>query len=285
MNVIESSPISHNSDKIFKLPGQPDHVGFQQFSGYVKVNDKKNISLFYYFVEAETDPTSKPLVLWLNGGPGCSSLGVGAFSENGPFRPNGKVLLRNEYSWNKEANMLYLETPVGVGFSYSTDTSSYVAVDDEATARENLVFLQRWFKKFPHYKNTDLFLTGESYAGHYIPQLAKLMVQVNRKKKVFNLKGIALGNPVLEYATDFNSRAEFLWSHGLLSDTTYEMFSSVCNYSRYVSEYYRDAVSPSCLSVMTRVNAETMRYLNRRDVQKALHARLVGVRTWEVCSK
>ncbi|KAF4384660.1 serine carboxypeptidase-like 45 [Cannabis sativa] len=336
MNVIESSPISHNSDKISKLPGQPDHVGFQQFSGYVKVNDKKNISLFYYFVEAETDPTSKPLVLWLNGGPGCSSLGVGAFSENGPFRPNGKVLLRNEYSWNKEANMLYLETPVGVGFSYSTDTSSYVAVDDEATARENLVFLQRWFKKFPHYKNTDLFLTGESYAGHYIPQLAKLMVQVNRKKKVFNLKGIALGNPVLEYATDFNSRAEFLWSHGLLSDTTYEMFSSVCNYSRYVSEYYRDAVSPSCLSVMTRVNAETskfvdkydvtldvcissvlsqskilnpqpqqqqqvmmmmreksvdvcvedkiVRYLNRRDVQKALHARLVGVRTWEVCS-
>lgn len=58
---------SSHSDKIFRLPGQP-RVGFQQFSGYVKVNDKKNISLFYYFVEAEKDPISKPLVLWLNGG-------------------------------------------------------------------------------------------------------------------------------------------------------------------------------------------------------------------------
>ncbi|XP_062091532.1 serine carboxypeptidase-like 45 isoform X2 [Humulus lupulus] len=302
MNVIESSP-SH-SDKIFKLPGQP-HVGFQQFSGYVKVDDKKNISLFYYFVEAETDPSSKPLVLWLNGGPGCSSLGVGAFSENGPFRPNGKVLLRNEYSWNKEANMLYLETPVGVGFSYSTDSSSYVAVDDEATARENLVFLQRWFKKFPQYKNSDLFLTGESYAGHYIPQLAKLMVQVNRKKEVFNLKGIALGNPVLEYATDFNSRSEFLWSHGLLSDTTYEMFTSVCNYSsKFVDKY--DVTLDVCISsvlsqskilnprpqltqvkersVDVCVEDKVVSYLNRRDVQKALHARLVGVRRWDVCS-
>ncbi|CAL5414684.1 unnamed protein product [Camellia sinensis] len=146
------------------MPGQP-FVGFQQFSGYVTVDDKKQKSLFYYFVEAEFDPFSKPLVLWLNGGPGCSSLGVGAFSENGPFRPNGQVLVKNEYSWNREANMLYLETPVGVGFSYSTDASSYEAVSDQQTARDNLVFLQRWFLKFPQYMHRDLFITGESYAG------------------------------------------------------------------------------------------------------------------------
>lgn len=66
-------------------------------------------------------------------GPGCSSLGVGAFSENGPFRPDGELLVRNEHSWNTEVNMLYLETPIGVGFSYSTDTSSYMAVNDEIT--------------------------------------------------------------------------------------------------------------------------------------------------------
>ncbi|KAK3001637.1 hypothetical protein RJ639_021266, partial [Escallonia herrerae] len=76
-------------DRIIQLPGQP-RVGFQQFSGYVTVDEKKQRALFYYFAEAETDPVSKPLVLWLNGGPGCSSLGVGAFSENGPFRPNGQ---------------------------------------------------------------------------------------------------------------------------------------------------------------------------------------------------
>ncbi|XP_057485568.1 serine carboxypeptidase-like 45 isoform X2 [Actinidia eriantha] len=317
---------SHSTfDRINQLPGQPQ-VSYQQFSGYVTVDEKKQRALFYYFVEAEIDPASKPLVLWLNGGPGCSSLGVGAFSENGPFRPSGKVLVRNEHSWNKEANMLYLETPSGVGFSYSSDSSSYVTVNDKITGMDNLVFLHNWFAKFPQYGNRSLFITGESYAGHYIPQLAELMLQFNRKQKLFNLKGIALGNPVLEFATDFNSRAEFFWSHGLISDSTYKLFTSTCNYSRYVNEYYRGSVSPTCSRVMSLVSRETSRfvdkydvtldvcissvlsqskvlspqqvtetvdvcvedetvsYLNRRDVQNALHARLVGVNQWLVCS-
>ncbi|GAB2289351.1 Serine carboxypeptidase-like 45 [Dionaea muscipula] len=322
---IEASFSSHG-DKISLLPGQPQ-VGFQQYAGYVTVDDRKHKTLFYYFVEAEVDPASKSLVLWLNGGPGCSSIGVGAFSENGPFRPKGEILVKNEHSWNGEANMLYLETPVGVGFSYAADTTAYSAVSDEMTARDNLIFLQRWFDKFPQYRHRDLFITGESYAGHYVPQLAMLMIRFNEKHKLFNLKGIALGNPVLEFATDFNSRAEYFWSHGLISDSTYSMFTSICNYSRYVSEYYRDSVSPVCSRVMAEVSRETSRfvdkydvtldvcmssvlsqskiinpqgevseavdvcvedetvnYLNRQDVQKALHARLINVRKWAVCS-
>lgn len=175
-----------------------------------------------------------------------------------------------------------------------------------------------------------------------------------------------LGNPVLEFATDFNSRAEFFWSHGLISDSTYNVFTWACNYSRYVGEYYRGFVSPMCSKVMSLVSRETsrfvdkydvtldvclpsifsqsklltphvsliiifacfyilfsfyqgsissiflflsqsfqcysslqqvgetidvcvedemLRYLNRRDVQKALHASLVGVNSWTVCSK
>ncbi|KAK4488728.1 hypothetical protein RD792_004508 [Penstemon davidsonii] len=310
-------------DRISQLPGQPQ-VSFQHFSGYVSVDDKKERSLFYYFVEAEFDPASKPLVLWLNGGPGCSSLGVGAFSENGPFRPSGNnVLVRNEYSWNREANMLYLESPIGVGFSYSANSSSYEGVNDKITAWDNLVFLKNWFLKFPQYKDRSLYITGESYAGHYIPQLAELLLQFNKKEKLFNLKGIAA---ILEFATDFNSRAEFFWSHGLISDTTYGVFTSACNYSRYVSEYYRSSLSPICSRVMSLVTTETSKfvdkydvtldvcissvmsqskvlnpqqvsetidvcvedetvnYLNRKDVQKALHARLIGVNRWLVCS-
>ncbi|PIA27346.1 hypothetical protein AQUCO_08000015v1 [Aquilegia coerulea] len=288
MEVVDSFPST--SDKINGLPGQP-HVTFQQYSGYVILDETNQRALFYYFVEAEIDPVSKPLVLWLNGGPGCSSLGVGAFSENGPFRPSGQVLVRNEHSWNREANMLYLEAPVGVGFSYSTQIET---VDDKITARDNLLFLQRWFDKFPQYKQRELFITGESYAGHYIPQLAELIIQSNKKKMLFNLKGIALGNPVLEFSTDFNSRAEYFWSHGLISDSTYNVFTASCNYSRYVSEYYRGSVSPLCSRVMSQevtksidvcIEDETVNYLNRRDVQKALHARLVGVNKWGVCSK
>ncbi|EYU28449.1 hypothetical protein MIMGU_mgv1a004999mg [Erythranthe guttata] len=320
-----SASVSASDDRITELPGQP-RVSFQQFSGYVFVDHNNERALFYYFVEAETDPASKPLVLWLNGGPGCSSLGVGAFSENGPFRPSGNALVTNEFSWNKEANVLYLESPIGVGFSYSANSSSYDGVNDKITAEDNLVFLQNWFLKFPQYKDRSLFITGESYAGHYIPQLTELILQFNKKEKIFNLKGIALGNPVLEFATDFNSRAEFLWSHGLISDTTFKVFTSACNYSRYVSEYYRASLSPICSKVMSLVTIETSKfvdkydvtldvcissvlsqskalvpqqmtdkvdvcvedetvnYLNRRDVQRALHARLLGVNRWLVCS-
>lgn len=75
-----------------------------------------------------------------------------------------------------------------------------------------------------------------------------------------------MGNPVLEFATDFNSRAEFFWSHGLISDSTYRIFTSACNYSRYVSEYYRGSLSPVCARVMSQVTRETSRFVDKYDV-------------------
>ncbi|XP_048437628.1 serine carboxypeptidase-like 45 [Pyrus x bretschneideri] len=307
------------ADKIARLPGQPQ-VNFQQYAGYVTVDEKQERSLFYYFVEAQTDPASKPLVLWLNGGPGCSSIGVGAFNENGPFQPSGDNLLKNDFSWNREANMLYLESPAGVGFSYSANKSFYGFVNDDITARDNLEFLQRWFDEFPEYKNRDLFITGESYAGHYVPQLAQLIIQSKLK---FNLKAVAIGNPLFEFSTDINSRAEYLWSHGLISDATFENLTSVCNYS----EIFRQKVirvgplSPACDAVANQferevprhlinqydvtldvclssveaqsfqlqktvkidvcIGDETVTYFNRPDVQEALHARLTS---WTTCS-
>ncbi|KAK2981083.1 hypothetical protein RJ640_012038 [Escallonia rubra] len=310
------------SDKIGKLPGQPE-VSFQQFAGYITIDERQQRALFYYFIEAETNPASKPLVLWLNGGPGCSSVGAGAFVEHGPFKPSGNVLVKNEYSWNKEANMLYLESPAGVGYSYSANKSFYDSVDDDMTARDNLVFLERWFDKFPEYKNRDFLITGESYAGHYVPQLAHLIVQ---SKVKFNLKGIAIGNPLLEFNADFNSRAEFMWSHGLISDATYDIFTSVCNYSQIRRQIQNGNLTPICARVINQVSSEisrfidsydvtldvclssvhaqsevlnklqdtekidvcvedeTVQYLNRKDVQTALHAQLVGVTEWSTCS-
>ncbi|XP_027938198.1 serine carboxypeptidase-like 45 [Vigna unguiculata] len=313
------------ADKISTLPGQPP-VKFQQYAGYITVDEKQKRALFYYFVEAEVEPASKPLVLWLNGGPGCSSVGAGAFVEHGPFKPSENGLLKNEFSWNKEANVLYLESPAGVGFSYSANYSFYDYVNDEMTARDNLVFLQRWFTKFPEFKNNDFFITGESYAGHYAPQLAQLIVKTKTK---FNLKGIAIGNPLLEFNTDFNSRAEFFWSHGLISDSTYEIFTKVCNYSQIRRQHQSGTLTPICsgvnrlvstevsryidtydvtldvclssvdqqayvLNQMTQlqegakidvcVEDETTAYLNRKDVQEALHAKLVGITSWSVCS-
>ncbi|GFP84998.1 serine carboxypeptidase-like 45 [Phtheirospermum japonicum] len=312
------------ADRISSLPGQPK-VNFEQYSGYITIDEKQERSYFYYFVEAETEPASKPLVLWLNGGPGCSSLGAGAFSEHGPFQPSGNVLVRNNYSWNKVANMIYLESPAGVGFSYSSNKSFYQSVNDEMTARDNLIFLEKWFAKFPEFNNREFYITGESYAGHYVPQLANLIIQ--SKPKFMNLTGIAIGNPLLEFNTDFNSRAEYLWSHGLISDFTYNQFTFVCNYSQIRRQSDARKLTPECSRVIKQVSSEisgfvdaydvtldvcfssavslqsqslyklqdepkidvcvedeTDVYLNRKDVQKALHARLVGVKKWSVCS-
>lgn len=101
-------PEQQERDKIIKLPGQPSNVKFSQYSGYVTVNKKPGRALFYWLVEASKKPESKPLVLWLNGGPGCSSIAYGASEEVGPFRvrPDGRTLSLSPYSWNK--GMLHL---------------------------------------------------------------------------------------------------------------------------------------------------------------------------------
>lgn len=100
-----ASPIEdQKKDRITQLPGQPKNVGFAQYSGYVTVNEQSGRSLFYWLVEAPVrrGPRSRSLVLWLNGGPGCSSIAYGASEEIGPFhiRPDGKSLYLNPYAWN-----------------------------------------------------------------------------------------------------------------------------------------------------------------------------------------
>ncbi|CAL1374415.1 unnamed protein product [Linum trigynum] len=341
---------AYEADKIVKLPGQPE-VSFQQYAGYVTVDQTQQRELFYYFVEAATNSSSKPLVLWLNGGPGCSSVGAGAFSEHGPFQPNAAgLLVHNDYSWNKEANMLYLESPAGVGFSYSANTSFYNLVNDSITAKDSLAFLQRWLLKFPEYKTRDLFITGESYAGHYVPQLAQLIVESGSN---ISLKGIAIGNPLLEFDTDFNGEGSYYWSHSLISDHTYQLVNTMCNFSQLRRESLlpSSSLSDPCEFVATQIKAElphrnfndydvtsdvclsdgesrfgsqeqhsslasrfhpvsslrskqtgfrkqeaggksidlcvqdeTFTYLNRKDVQEAMHAKLVGVISWSFCS-
>ncbi|KAL1548770.1 serine carboxypeptidase-like 45 [Salvia divinorum] len=250
------------ADKITGFPGQPT-VNFRQYSGYISVDEEQERLYFYYFVEAESEAASKPLVLWLNGGPGCSSIGAGAFSEHGPFQPSGNILLKNRYSWNKVANMLYLESPAGVGFSYSANQSFYQSVNDGMTARDNLVFLENWFKRFPEFNNREFYISGESYGGHYVPQLAHRILQSKAK---INLKGIAIGNPLLEFNTDFNSRAEYLWSHGLISDATFQDFTFACNYSEIRRQATSGTLTPVCRRVIKLVSSEMSRFIDAYDV-------------------
>ncbi|XP_020217575.1 serine carboxypeptidase-like 42 [Cajanus cajan] len=256
-----------DEDLVVKLPGQPK-VGFKQFAGYVDVDVKHGRSLFYYFVEAEKDPHKKPLTLWLNGGPGCSSIGGGAFTELGPFYPkgDGRGLRRNSMSWNKASNLLFVESPAGVGWSYSNTSSDY-NTGDAATANDMYLFMLKWYEKFPSYRTRELFLTGESYAGHYIPQLTNALLDHNARSTgfKFNIKGVAIGNPLLRLDRDAPATYEYFWSHGMISDEIGLAIMNDCDFDDYVYASPHN-VSHSCNNAIYEANLIVGDYINSYDV-------------------
>ncbi|KAH7546122.1 hypothetical protein FEM48_Zijuj01G0167100 [Ziziphus jujuba var. spinosa] len=225
-------------DRVVELPGQTFNVSFAHYSGYVTVNEKSGRALFYWFIEAVEDPDSKPLVLWSNGGPGCSSIAYGEAEEIGPFhiKPDGTTLYLNPYSWNQVANVLFVDSPVGVGFSYSNTSSDLLTNGDKRTAKDSLAFLLNWFERFPQYKGRDLYLTGESYAGHYIPQLSQAIVRYNlgAKEKGINLKGYMVGNALTDDYHDHLGVFQFLWSSGMISDQTFKLLNLLCDFQSFI---------------------------------------------------
>ncbi|OQU85873.1 hypothetical protein SORBI_3004G329000 [Sorghum bicolor] len=230
----EDSSRARAGDRVVALPGQPA-VAFAQYSGYVTVNRDGGRALFYWLTEAVGDAAAKPLVLWLNGGPGCSSVAYGASEEIGPFRikPNGTGLFLNKYSWNREANLLFLESPAGVGFSYTNTTSDLKTTGDERTAQDALQFLISWMSRFPQYRHRDFYIAGESYAGHYVPQLARKIVEYNEASPnpFINLKGILVGNAVTDNYYDNIGTVTYWWTHAMISDRTYKAILKSCNFS------------------------------------------------------
>ncbi|KAF8017746.1 hypothetical protein BT93_H2828 [Corymbia citriodora subsp. variegata] len=224
------------SDRVINLPGQPSTPSISQFSGYITVNEAHGRALFYWFFEAQTQPSQRPLVLWLNGGPGCSSIGYGAAVELGPLRvdTNGTDLLYNEFAWNQEANLLFVESPVGVGFSYTNTSSDLSMIDDAFVAEDAYSFVVNWLQKFPQFKTRDFFLAGESYAGHYVPQLAELIYDRNKdtaKYTPINLKGFIVGNPETNDYYDYKGLLEYAWSHAVISDQLYNKCKQVCDFN------------------------------------------------------
>ncbi|KAK3012484.1 hypothetical protein RJ639_007935 [Escallonia herrerae] len=281
-------------DQVSQLPGQNFSVSFPHYAGYVTVNEKAGRGLFYWFVEAVNDPSSKPLVLWLNGGPGCSSIAYGMGEEIGPFHVNkdGKSLYLNPYSWNQVANILFLDSPVGVGYSYSNTSSDHLNNGDKRTAADSLIFLLKWVERFPQYKGRDFYIAGESYAGHYVPQLSQAIVRHNwaQKEKTLNLKGYMVGNALTDDYHDHFGLFQFMWSAGMISDQTYKQLNLFCDFQSFVH------TSERCDKILDKVGHISQKYdpcteqhstvyFNLPEVQKALHVhqRSRSLK-WETCS-
>jgi len=192
----------------------------KNWSGYITVHPRRH--LFYWFFESRSDPRNDPLVIWLTGGPGCSSL-IAMFMENGPYiidRHNLSLSL-NPHSWNNDANILWIDQPAGTGFSVKH--SSDVGVFSEREVSLDLYeFIVSFLIRHPEYAHLPLFLTGESYAGHYLPALAARIADANsntnnRSNPPLNLRGVAIGNGLVDAKSQYASYATFARQHGIVS--------------------------------------------------------------------
>jgi carboxypeptidase C (cathepsin A) len=210
------------ADKISTLPHAASPLLSNQFSGYLQVGPSKYIHYIYF--ESERDPATDSVVWWTNGGPGCSGL-LGLFTEQGPWRASwdevtsSPSLIRNPYSWTRTANVVFVEQPAGVGYSYSTDASALGNLNDEVAATDHLVAVRMFLERFPERKENEFYFSGESYGGHYVPQLTKKFLEVRNsgEANLPNLKGLIIGNPFTSFASGTVAGALAMWGFQVVS--------------------------------------------------------------------
>ena len=178
-----STQSSWLDDLIDELPGF-GRPPTPHFSGYLDASEGCDLEtngpicrLHYWLALAETNPNTSPVVLWLNGGPGSSSL-LGFLQEEGPLLINATGgLMENPWSWTKYVNLLALEAPVGVGYSYCSrqlnDKKPCKNTDRYTASASRAALVDFFTNKFPQFASNEFYITGESYAGVYIPTLSK----------------------------------------------------------------------------------------------------------------
>ncbi|KAI9337963.1 Alpha/Beta hydrolase protein [Obelidium mucronatum] len=178
--------------------------------------ESPNGFFFFAFFESRSDPDEDPFILWINGGPGCSS-NLGLLMELGPCRVDegGNSTSFNPYAWNNKANLLFLDQPVGVGFSYAKPGRK--VGNSELAAKETDIFLQLFFYNLPQYSKAPVHLFGESYAGHYIPAIGRRVYrenleapQKNPNRLLINLVSLGIGNGWVRPYLQFDKFADFL---------------------------------------------------------------------------
>ncbi|XP_016077741.1 PREDICTED: probable serine carboxypeptidase CPVL [Miniopterus natalensis] len=209
----------------------------ESYCGFLTVNSTYNSNLFFWFFPALVDSENAPVVLWLQGGPGGSSM-FGLFVEHGPYMVTKNMTLRiRDFPWTNTLSMLYIDNPVGTGFSFTDDARGY-AVNEEDVARDLLSALLQFFQLFPEYQENDFYATGESYAGKYVPAIAHYIHTINPVLTVkINLKGIAMGDAYSDPESIIGGYATFLHQTGLLDEMQRKYFQKLCDECvKYIQE-------------------------------------------------
>jgi len=176
----------------------------KQYAGYFKLTTGDK-NYFYWSFESRNEPSTDPVILWMTGGPGCSSE-VALFGENGPCKVNkgGDSTSINPFAWNTNATLIYIDQPTGTGYSYGTDFDH----DEVGVSNDMYDFLQQFFEKHSQFQGNPFYIFGESYAGHYVPAVSHRVWKGNKDAAndtlKINLQGVAVGNgltdPEIQYA-------------------------------------------------------------------------------------
>ena len=236
-----------NKESLIKsLPLFPSSIPCM-YSGLINIDKVSNSSLFYWLINAEKDVPEMPLVVWINGGPGSSSL-FGLFTEMGPLRifndASGKMVgsIDEERSWSSVANILFVDQPVGTGYSYSESKQHY-PTNQTDIADHFYVFLQKFFDIHKDLANRKFYILGEDYAGKYIPNMANKILTMNQKIEKgevilgikINLKKIAIGNGLFDARYQRGSRKDIAKGLNILSEfddeSQYDLLVKNCEFS------------------------------------------------------
>ncbi|XP_053983595.1 venom serine carboxypeptidase [Hylaeus volcanicus] len=219
--LIDSNQIDEARNKAIVQHKEMGEVN--SYAGYLTVNKEYNSNMFFWFFPAVHNPKTAPIVLWLQGGPGATSM-FGLFMENGPFIVTAnKTLKMRKYSWNQAHNLLYIDNPVGTGFSFTDNDKGY-ATNETHVGRDVHTMLVQFFKLFPELQGNDFYVTGESYAGKYVPAVSHAIKDFNIKAQTkINLKGLAIGNGLTDPENQL-LYGDYLYQLGLIDTNGRDVF-------------------------------------------------------------
>lgn len=208
---------------VTELPGLTKNIPKDEIpemhAGQLEIHPENNTHYFFWrFSEIEKTPDSaNRTIFWLNGGPGCSSMD-GALMETGPFHINRQLEVEsNPGSWHKKGDIVFVDQPAGTGFSFAD------VYDHELgqVAWDFLVFMDRYFTMFPDDLGNEIVLAGESYAGQYIPYIARAILDTNEAGRAnYRLKGLLIGNGYISPNEQSLSYIPFSLQAGFLSKDT-----------------------------------------------------------------
>ncbi|KAG8181454.1 hypothetical protein JTE90_017516 [Oedothorax gibbosus] len=198
--------------RVGQLPNATSSV--TSYSGFITVNKEYNSNTFFWFFPAMNNNISAPIILWLEGGPGTSSL-FGMFVINGPYMMHSDMTvgLRN-HTWAKEFSVLYVDNPVGAGFSFTDNENGYATGQDQI-ANDLYTFLQQFFKVYNEYSKNDFYVCGESYGGQYVSHLGYKLYNDGLPAEI-NFKGICVGNGYYNVRQFISQKEELLYQLGVV---------------------------------------------------------------------